>query len=395
MSRIAVVSSSFHPYVGGVEEHVHQVAATLRARGHEVVIWTVDRGEQLGTRAIDGTLVRYLPTPLPASRPANLVAFARTAPAAYRAWMGAVHADRPELLHVQCFGPNGVYAVALAARTGLPLVVSSHGETTGDDHDVFAHSWQLRAGLRSGIRRAVAVTGCSAAVLADLRGRFGLAGGTVVPNGVVLDAPVPRHDWLPAGAASGAPGGRIVALGRLEHPKGFDLLLAALPIVRESRPTATLRLCGDGSRRERLASTASELGLSNAVTLPGRLTSEQVAVELATADVVVVPSRREAFGMVILEAWRAGTPVVATDRDGPAELIHDGIDGVLVDPTDRQALAAAIVGVLADPAYAARLAAGGRDAVGGFTWDAVAAAYERIYAAALAPPPQSPEPTLG
>lgn len=395
MSRIALISSSFHPHLGGVEEHVRQVAAGLRGRGHDVVIWTVDRGEHLGTQAVDGTLVRYLPTPLPASRPGNLLTFARTAPAAYRAWMAALRADRPHLLHVQCFGPNGAYAVALAARTGLPLVISSHGETTGDDHDVFTHSWQLRTALRRGIQRAAAVTGCSATVLADLRGRFGLAGGTVVPNGVNLDAAVPRHDWMPAAAAGAVTGGRVMALGRLEHPKGFDLLVAAMPLVRESRPAATLRLCGEGSRREQLARAASELGLADSVTLPGRLSSDQVAVELATADVVVVPSRREAFGLVILEAWRAGTPVVATDRDGPAELIRDGVDGVLVDPTDRHALAAAIVGVLADPAYAARLAAGGRDAVGGFTWDAVAAAYERIYAAALAPPPQSPEPTLG
>ena len=102
---------------------------------------------------------------------------------------------------------------------------------------------------------------------------------------------------------------------------------------------------------------------------------------MASADVVVVPSRREAFGIVVLEAWRSDTALVATDRDGPAELIRDGVDGVLVDPTDPQALASAVARVLADPPYAARLAAAGRRRVQEFTWDPVAEAYSRLYRA--------------
>ena len=68
MSRIALVSSSFAPYRGGVEEHVRHTAAALLDRGHEVLVWTVDRGEHLGVRTVDGVTVRYLPTPLPAAR---------------------------------------------------------------------------------------------------------------------------------------------------------------------------------------------------------------------------------------------------------------------------------------------------------------------------------------
>lgn len=120
MSRIALVCSSFAPYRGGVEEHVRHTAAALVDRGHEVVVWTVDRGEHLGVRSIDGITARYLPTPLPAARVGALARFARVAPSAWRAWGTALRADRPDLLHVHCFGPNGVYAAALARRHTLP-----------------------------------------------------------------------------------------------------------------------------------------------------------------------------------------------------------------------------------------------------------------------------------
>ena len=94
--RVALVTSSFHPHVGGVEEHVRQVALALRAQGHDVVVWTVDRGEHLGVQTVDGVLVRYLPTPLPSATPTGVARFARVAPAAWHAWREALRADRPQ-----------------------------------------------------------------------------------------------------------------------------------------------------------------------------------------------------------------------------------------------------------------------------------------------------------
>jgi len=383
LPRIALVTSSFHPHVGGVEEHVRRVATALGRLGHPVVIWTVDRGEHLGVDRVDGILVRYLPTPLPAANPAALVHFAREAPAAYRAWTAAFRADRPDLLHVHCFGPNGLYAAALARRTGTPLLVTSHGETVADDHDAFGQSWQLRRGLRWAVAHAAAVTGVSHSVVTDLRERFGLTAGIVVPNGVDLgpdDRPSPDDRPGPTHPRPPTPG-TVFAVGRLEAVKGYDLLVEALPHLRATVADARLRLGGSGSQEAALRATARRLGVADAVEFLGRLTPDQVADEMASADVVVVPSRREAFGIVVLEAWRSDTALVATDRDGPAELIRDGVDGVLVDPTDPQALASAVARVLADPPYAARLAAAGRRRVQEFTWDPVAEAYSRLYRA--------------
>ena len=387
--RVALVSSSYDPYVGGVESHVRAVARELRELGDEVEVWTVDRGEHLGQRRLDDTVVRYLPTPMPARTPGAMAGFAMALPAAWRRWSAARRAFRPDVLHVQCFGPNGVYATALARRTGTPLVVSSHGETIADDHDAFGGSALLRAGLRRALGQAEAATGCSDLVLDDLRHRFGLSGGVVVPNGVTSpatpDAPTrATADRGQVTADGGLPGlppapRRIVfAVGRLEHTKGFDLLLrayASLPAERD----VELVIGGIGSRRAELERLAAELGVAERVHFTGRLDERDVDAWMRRAAVVAVPSRREAFGIVVLEAWRAGAPLVATTLGGPASLVTDGVDGLLVDPTDVDALASALDAVLVDPARSATLAAAGRVSVRRFTWAATARAYARLY----------------
>ncbi|MEW1954961.1 glycosyltransferase family 4 protein [Terrabacter sp. NPDC080008] len=380
--RVALVGSSYHPHVGGVESHVRHVASQLRESGVDVEVWTVDRGEHLGVTELDGIVVRHLPTPLPAGSLSALASFAVSAPRAWRRWVSAFREFRPDVLHVQCFGPNGVYAAALARRTAVPLVVSSHGETTGDDHDVFGGSALLRLALRRAIASAAAVTGCSEPVLDDLRTRFGLVGGTVVPNGVGEPAPGSRSGAALLGADP--PAGRIVlGVGRLGAPKGFDLLVEAFAEL-DPAVDATLVIVGDGPHRDVLTSLGDRLGLGDRLQLVGALDEAGVDAWMRRADVVVVPSRKEAFGIVALEAWRAGTPLVATALGGPASFVTDGVDGLLVDPVNTGALAGAVESVLCDPDLARRLSEAGLVSVRAYTWTRVARDYAAIYASIYA-----------
>jgi glycosyltransferase involved in cell wall biosynthesis len=177
----------------------------------------------------------------------------------------------------------------------------------------------------------------------------------------------------------------VLGVGRLEHNKGFDLLLRAVagsPLLanpEDGAPAVRVRLVGDGTQREQLAALARTLGIHHQVEMVGALDAAGVTREMAEAAVVVVPSRTEAFGMVVLEAWRAGTPVVATSLGGPAGFVRDGVDGVLVDPTDGSALAAAISHVVGDLASARAMAQAGRESVQDYTWKATADAYAAIY----------------
>jgi glycosyltransferase involved in cell wall biosynthesis len=261
-------------------------------------------------------------------------------------------------------------------------VVSSHGETFADAHDSFAESAILPRALRAAAGRAGAVTGCSSLVVDHLATHFGARGAVVVPNGVDLDVAVPPSSTL-------APTNRhkvVLGVGRLEHNKGFDLLLQAVAALDSSGPPVRVRLVGDGTQRDRLAALARSLGIADRVDFTGALDAAAVAREMAGATVVVVPSRTESFGIVVLEAWRAGTPVVATSLGGPAGFVHDGVDGLIVDPTHEAALAAAISRVVTDHGLARDMAEAGLSAVRGYTWQATAEAYATIYDRVLSQP---------
>ena len=370
--RVALILSSYHPYFGGVEEHARHVARHLRDEGVAVEIWTVDRGEHLGVQQVDGITVRYLPTPLPARAAGALVRFGIRGPGALWAWVRAVRRFRPDVLHVHCFGPNGLYALALARLTRIPLVVSSHGETRMDAHGVFEQSALLRRGLRDALQVSAHVTGCAQGVVNELRSEWGAPMGTeVVPNGVEL----PTESTIPA-VATGPARPVMLAAGRMERVKGFDLLIEAVSRLDTS---VRLNLVGDGAVRGELEAQVRDLGLEDRVMFLGRRESAEVTSLMAKADVVVVPSRYEPFGIVCLEAWASGTPLVATNRGGPADFVTDGVDGLLVDPEDVEALAERIRRVLRDGGLADALAAAGRRRVQDFSWSRVTDAYRSIY----------------
>jgi glycosyltransferase involved in cell wall biosynthesis len=170
-----------------------------------------------------------------------------------------------------------------------------------------------------------------------------------------------------------------LALGRLHPNKGFDLLLEALVIAREVH----LWIAGDGPLRVELERRAVRLGISDRVRFLGW--RDDVPALLACADLLVCPSLHEPLGNVVIEAWSAGLPVVATASDGPAGLIEDGESGILVPLPDDpgggpQALARAIQHLCDDYELRAMLGKGGRKAYEAeFTEAAVVARYREFF----------------
>jgi glycosyltransferase involved in cell wall biosynthesis len=371
--RIALATSSYAPYVGGVEEHVRNVARVLRGRGHEVVVWTIDRDGGFGIRSVDDIEVWDLPAPLPARSIPALARLAFALPRAAWLWRKAFRSFRPEVIHVHCFGPNGTYARLLSGRTQTPFVLTAHGETLADDEGVFVSSRFAQDSLRRALADADAITGCSRVALDDLVDRFGLAPnrGEVVFNGIDMDEPAGD---LPPGVS----GRYIAAVARAQRLKGFDLLIDAFARA-DLPPEMRLVIGGGGPEVERLREQAARLGVADRVVLTGWLDRPTVVALRRAAEIGVVPSRFEAFGIAALEVWRAGSALMATTRGGPPEFVSDGVDGVLVDPEDVTELARVLSALVADPAGSARLAAAGRRRAETFTWEATTDAYERIY----------------
>jgi phosphatidyl-myo-inositol dimannoside synthase len=144
-----------------------------------------------------------------------------------------------------------------------------------------------------------------------------------------------------------------------ERYKGHDALLDIWPDVVRALPAATLRVVGDGDDRPRLEQKAGALGLNGRIEFVGRVDDESLAREYERCTAFVMPSRDEGFGFVFVEAMRAGRACVAS-RGAAAEIVDDGVSGVLVDPADRDQLTRAVVRLLGDPAEADRMGERGR-----------------------------------
>ncbi|MCU1692449.1 MAG: glycosyl transferase group 1 [Frankiales bacterium] len=150
----------------------------------------------------------------------------------------------------------------------------------------------------------------------------------------------------------------VLAVGRLLVQKGHRYLVEAVPELVARFPDAVVVVVGEGALRAELEARASSLGVSEQLRLVGFV--DDARSLLSAADVFVLPSRQEALPLSALEAMDAGLPVVGTDVLGTAEVVEDGVTGLLVRPEDPAALAGAITALLADPQRARQYGSAGR-----------------------------------
>ena len=168
-----------------------------------------------------------------------------------------------------------------------------------------------------------------------------------------------RYDTGPRDPASK----QVLFIGRLEPVKGGPLLLEAFARIAERHPDARLTIIGDGPDRPALQDRAKALGMDQAVSFAGFRTQDQVAAQLASADMLVLPSFAEGVPVVLMEAMAARLPTIASRVAGVPELVLDGETGFVIPPGDLEALADRLDRLLSDPALRHTMGAAGRDRV--------------------------------
>jgi glycosyltransferase involved in cell wall biosynthesis len=261
----------------------------------------------------------------------------------------AVRAEQPDLVHTHLVHAD-VYGGIAARVLGIPTISTRHNDDRyllGPFRYVdraFARPARRLIAISDAVRRFLERAGHDPAKLVTIR--YGLD-----------ELPAAPSDPTPAGAGIPAEAPLAVAVGRLIEQKDHATLLRGFALVRAALPQARLAILGSGPLEAETRQLAAELGLEDAVTLPGRT---DIRDWLERADVFVHTSRWEGFGIVLLEAMLAGLPVVATRVSAVPEVVAEGETGLLVDPGDHTSLAAALGGLLADDARATALGEAGQ-----------------------------------
>jgi glycosyltransferase involved in cell wall biosynthesis len=241
-------------------------------------------------------------------------------------------------LHVHALSGGATIAMLLESLGGPPYSLTAHGT------DIFVEKVLLAEKMKGAAFTRVA-TAYNRDYLLRLPGSAG-ARVVVMPFGVDPGRMTPAAP-PPAGDTGGV---RLISVGRLVWQKAYPLLLRACARLRERGVDLRLTIIGEGEERQALETLRDQLGLRDRVDLPGALAAAQVATALRAADLFVLSSVSEGFGMVLLEAMACGLPVVAPELNGLPEVVTDGDDGLLFRPGSDEALARAIEALVADPA---------------------------------------------
>jgi len=254
---------------------------------------------------------------------------------------------RPSVLllgHINLL-PMAILARIITPRARTLLFV--HGIEVWDDTRFRRKRWYEPWLIRHSIDSVVSVSKHSARIMAE---RFGLKDQVFrfLPNAVDVDqenSPEPRH-WQDISSAP-----RLISVARLEageREKGIDKILSALAELGPSFPELQYDIVGDGALRPELEQQAAELALGGRVVFHGRVSDSELEALYARASVFVLPSKKEGFGIVFLEAWKHGLPVICGNADASPEVVTDGHDGLVVNPNDPIAIAEAIKKILGD-----------------------------------------------
>ena len=288
--------------------------------------------------------------------------------------VAGLRAHSVDLVHAHQAMPDGAAAQRVAAALGVPYVVTVHGA------DVYQH---LRLGgavsdrTRAVLRGAAAVVGVSSKVTALLADSVPRERLYVNLNGVVGSLErVPPADFAP-----GRP--LLLTVAYLIARKGHAVVLDALKRLRAEGLDPVWAIVGDGPLLEDLRRSVAEAGMTDAVHFLGRRPHDEVLALMARAELFVLPSWDEAFGLVYTEAMAQETPVIACRDEGAEDFVVDGESGYLVAPNDAGALTAVIGSALRDDEARRRVGRAGRDVAAQLTWARNAEQQLRIYEAVV------------
>uniref|UniRef100_UPI003D8A25DF glycosyltransferase family 4 protein n=1 Tax=Gordonia sp. B7-2 TaxID=3420932 RepID=UPI003D8A25DF len=349
MKRTLLITNDFPPRPGGIQSYLQNLVDLLPP--DEIVVYAPRWRKQSHVEfdaAVPYKVYRHpttlmLPTPLVARRAARIVAQENIS----TVWFGAA-------------APLAVLAPAVRRAGAQRVIASTHGHEVG---------WSMLPVARQVLGFIGRHVDVITFVSRYTRGRFASAFGRhaaleYLPPGVDVERFTPNAERRTEIRSRLGLGDRptILCLSRLVPRKGQDTLIRALPLIRRTVPDAVLVIVGGGPYADKLHQLADESGVADHVVFTGGVASEDLPAYHNVADVFAMPARTrgggldvEGLGIVYLEASACEVPVVAGQSGGAPETVVEGVTGTVVDGTDVDAVAMAILSILGDRAAAAEM----------------------------------------
>lgn len=380
--RILHVGKFWPPYAGGIERAMHDLCLGLVDKGLDVSVLAHATPRQWRSRETEESGMHVRLTAC-----LGQFAYAPVSPTFIHSLSRMIAEHNPQVLHLHMPNPAAFWALCVPAARRLPWVVHWHSDiplaqAPGVVRKLYPLYRPFENALLRRAKRLIATSPDyrdSSTALRPWRDKT-----EVIPLGMQPAATTSTQVRDEGIALWPGRGLRLLAVGRLSHYKGFDVLLQAMVHA----PEVQLLLIGDGECASQLHSLVDRLGLASRVRLAGALDDGERDAAYSAAELFCLPSiaRSEAFGMVLLEAMRSRVPVVASrvPGSGMAHVVGQGDAGCLVPPGDSKALGDALAHLAANPARREQLAQAGYDRWRQhFTLEASAASVANLYQGAV------------
>ena len=379
--RILLVTWEFPPEtVGGVGAHVDGLSKSLAKDGHEVCIFTLAAPGIVEDQILAGVRIIRADIDLPWLPENDAVGFVSSGNHHITALLAQLDDWRPDVVHAHDWR-SAWAGHTLATLCAVPLVTTFHSTARGrhggnvpDGDPASIHS--VESWIANVSQRVIC---CSRFMQREVIDGFELMPDHVqlIPNGVDVDV------WAPIGDQYRSR--LVLAWGRVQYEKGFQVLAQAIGRLRGRVPGIRCVIAGRGPYLPELQSQVDIEGVSDLVHLAGYVTDEELRSLLHEAGCVVIPSLYEPFGIVALESLAANAPTIVARTGGLAEIMEDTEASLMFDPGNAKELATRIERVLMNSHVSQNMQAQGAEILHArFSWDAIARSTVSAYETARA-----------
>lgn len=355
--KIAIVVLKFPPkWLAGTEIATYNIAKKLAKKGHEVhVITMLDEGVPEYTME-EGFFVH---------RVSCAKSFLRTFSMWFRFFL-KIRSINPDIIHVQSI-PLSVPAFFMRIISNKNYIVWVQGS------DIYTPTVFLKLFSAALLKKASTIIALTEGMKAEIDKKYKM-NSVVIPNGIELykfKTELTGLSKLQTGSYSSDTDQNIIFVGTLRQIKGVRYLIEAMSIMRLNNPHVELMIVGDGEEKEYLQKLTYDLNLNNCVSFVGKVPNDDIPKYMKEADLFVLPSLSESFGIVNIEAMASGLPIVSTNVGGLPDLIKDGINGFLVNPRDPAAIAEKSLLILNDKNLKERISINNLSEAKKYSWDYV------------------------